>query len=180
MMIKANAQEAVQAGIAGGAGLDFSTPAPHFVADLECIGPDGVPKWKTRWKNVVTDQGRGEALNKLFGCTGAYTASWFLGLHSLAATNQTHRLSNITASECGSYGANRPQITFASTYTTGSATASCSYGFTAGTQTISGAFVGNVQQTASTAGVLYSEGNFGASRQAQNADTLNVTLTLSF
>jgi hypothetical protein len=178
-MERANVVEMMAAGLVAGGNTEHGAPAPHFVADVVCHGPRGV-EWQERWANVVCDQGRGEALNKLFGCTGAYTASWFMGLHSLGATNQTHRLSNITASELGSYGANRPQITFASTYTTGSATATASYGFTAGTQTLSGAFVANVQATGGTNGVLYSEGNIGASQQVQQNNTLSMTLTLSF
>lgn len=179
--------EKAAAGIAGGNNFSESIRAPYFTADFECIGPDGLPKWKTKWKNVVVDQGKGMLINRAFGCTGNYTAAWYMGLHSGSnTTNSTMQISGTgsqgaTASELGSYGANRPTITFASTYTSGQATATASYGFTAGTQTVSGAFIANVQATAATAGgILYSFGGFAASRQVQNNDTLNVTVTLNF
>lgn len=180
---KAKAEDKLAVGIAGGTDSAVAVAAPSFTADFECIGADGIPKWKTRWQNVVTDEGKGMILNRCFGATTTQsTPVWYLGLHSLAATNATHRLSNITASEIGGYAANRALIGgFASTYVSGSGSATATYGFTAaGPYTVSGAFVCNVLQTATTAGILYSEGNFGASRQVVSNDTLNVTVTLSY
>lgn len=133
-------------------------------------------------KNVVVNQGKGEILNKLFGCTGNYTASVYMGLHSVT-TASNHVLSNITASEVGGYATSRPNIAFNSTYTAGSASASASFGFTTSTYTVSGAFLalGTTNSgTGATAGVEYSEGNFAASQQVQSGNTLNVTVTVSY
>lgn len=188
MKDKINPVERSAAGLASGSGLGFDINAPYFMADFECIGPDGQPRWRTRWKNVVTDQGKGLLISRAFGCTGNYTAAFYMGLHSGSNnTNSTMQISGTgsqgcTASELGSYGANRPTITFASNYTSGTATATASFGFSASTQTCSGAFIVNgAQGTGVTAGgFLYSFGSFAASRQVQSADTLNVTVTLNF
>ena len=176
------------AGIAGGNGYSEDISAPRFTADFECIGADGLPKWRTKFKNVVVDQGKGLLINRAFGFASNSSQIWYMGLHSgTNTTNSTAVISGAgsqgaTASEVGNYGANRPSITFGSVYTTGQATATASYGFTAGTQTVSGAFIAcGVQGTGVTAGgYLYSFGGFAASRQVQSNDTLNVTVSLNF
>jgi len=185
---KARPGEQAAVGVAGGEAEPAWVPAPRFFADFECMrpGPAGpFMAWAEPYKNVVVDQGKANILNRMLGCTGAYTAFAFLGLHS-ATTASNHVWSNISASQVVSYGANVPLITFASTYTVASASATASYGFTAGTQTVSGAVVlfhttNTMSTNAATANILeYSEGQFAASRQVQLNDTLNVTLTVSY
>jgi hypothetical protein len=135
--------------------------------------------------NVVVDQGKGHLLNGRFGGLTKSSAGIFLQLHS-ATTASNHVWSNISGSQVASYGNNLPLITFATTYTAGLATATCSYGFTAGTQTVSGACVqfyttNTMSTSAATADILhYSEGQFAASRQVQANDTLNVSVSVSF
>lgn len=185
--VKAEAQNA--AGIAGGNGISEDINAPKFTADFECIGPDGLPKWRTKYANIVVNQGKGLLINRAFGAASNISYSYYMGLHS--ATNVTEPTAVIsgtgtigcTASEVGNYATSRPMITFGSAYTSGQATATCSYGFTAGgAQTVQGAFIvcGNSSVSGTTPGYLYSIGSFAASRQVQSNDTLNVTVSLNF
>jgi hypothetical protein len=172
----------VSGGLQMGAQInDDSFFPPAFKADFQCIGADGQVRWEAPWQNAVVNQAKVDLINNYLGRTNVAHNSWYVGLHSLAATNVTHSLSHITGSEIGGYSANRASFTVSNTYTTNSATFSVSYGFTgAGPYTVSGAFIGDVAATGGTNGLLYSEGNFGASRQILNLDTLNVTITLSY
>jgi len=183
---KAEGKDILTMAVAGSNELQVEDMAPKFMAELECVGPEGA-KWRTKWKNTVVTQGKSDLINKYFGfASGAgYTAAWYLGLFNSAMTANTaltHALSLITSAEIGSYGANRPAITFGSALNSASQSVSqsASYVFNASTQSVGGAFICNVQATAGTNGILYSEGNFGATRVVQNADTLNVTVTVSF
>jgi hypothetical protein len=163
--------------------------APVLVMDVECWEPDGnggIRKvWRTAGKNVVLDQGKGQLFNRAFGFQTASTFGPYLFLHS-ATTASNQVWSNVSASQVGSYGNNVPQFSFASTYTNGSATATASYGFTAGTQTVSGAAIAwhttnTLSTNAATAGIaLYNMGQFAASQQVQNGNTISVSGTLSF
>lgn len=165
-----------------------AVPYHMLAAELWRSSPYGpVRVWVDGYThNVVVDQGKGQLLNRMFGGGTASSVGAFLQLHS-ATTASNHVWSNISASQVASYGANVPLITFASTYTVGSASGTQSYAFTAGTQTISGGalqfYTTNTMSTnAATAGILhYAEGNFvGGSRQAQNGDSLSVSVTVSY
>jgi hypothetical protein len=187
MKNKAEANDIVAAGLASGTdGGSASIAAPHYVAEFECIGADGLPKWKTRWKNLVTTAGKADLINKYFGCTGGYTALWYMGLASNDMStvgsknpNVSDVLTNHAWAEAGGYGASRQAITFASTYAVTTASTSAAYAFT-GNQSIGGAFICNVSATTNSTGVLYSDNTFAATRAVSNGDTLNVTVTVSF
>jgi hypothetical protein len=112
-------------------------------------------------------------------------------LHSASlATNNVW--SQISASQVVSYGASMLPITFATTNTAAgdagvaSMSATGSFGFNASTQTCSGA--GFLFYTSASGGTnlatadarLYAYGTFAASQLVQSANTLSVTVTLSF
>jgi hypothetical protein len=188
MTHKANANDAVAPGVGMGAGQGVVVPAPSFHAEFEQLRRiDGkivtVDRWP--WDNVVVDVGKGQILNRLFGSITKSTAGCFLQLHS-ATTASNHVWSQISASQVISYGNNVPQITFNTNYAVGSASATASYGFTASTQTVSGACVqfyttNTMSSNAATVDILqYSEGQFANSRQVIANDTLNVSLTVSY
>jgi hypothetical protein len=172
------------------AGSNFhEVAAPAFHAEMECWrrDEDGRPyvAWTNEFDNVVVDQGRGHVINVLFGSGTASTKGVFLWLHS-ATTASNHVWSNISASRILSFGNNVPQLTFATTYASGSATATCSYSFNASTQTVSGGAIlfyttNTLSSNAATADILeYSEAPFAAgSRQVQNNDSLSISVTLS-
>lgn len=169
---------------------------PRFVGDFECWekGPDGQPRrvWRDYWGNMVVNQGRQHVANRLFASATRSTAGAMLFLHS-ATLGSGNVWSNISASQVVSYGASIPAVTFAETWTnasdtgTNSLSCSASYGFTASTQTVSGA--GVLFYTSASAGTnlasadarLYAYGTFaGGSQLVQNGNTLSATVTLSF
>lgn len=169
---------------------DWIEAAPYHMLQAELLRMvDGSKQriWLDGYThNVVVNQGKGQLLNRMFGGGTASSVGAFLQLHS-ATTASNDVWSNISASQVASYGANVPLITFASTYTAGSASGTASYNFTAGTQTVSGGaiqfYTTNTMSTnAATAGILhYAEGQFvGGSRQVQNGDTLNCSITVSY
>ena len=176
--------DVVAAGIHGGGNNAYTMEAPWFSLKGEIIRPNGEREPVEMDHNVVVNQGKGLALNNIFGSITASTAGCALFLHS--ATTASDRVwSHISASQVHSYGNSMPAITFASTYDAGLATASASYAFNASTQTVSGA--GVLFYTSASVGTnanesqlkLYAYGHFAASRQVQSNDTLNVTLSVS-
>jgi hypothetical protein len=150
---------------------------PHFIYDITDRAADGHVRWHERIHNLVTTVGKNDLLDKYFKGS-AYTASWFLGLKGTgsAAAGDT-AASHAGWSEVNPYSGNRPAITFG-TSSAGSNTATAvSYTINA-TATVAGAFVQSVNT--GTTGILYSAGDFAASRSVVSGDTLNVTLTVSF
>jgi hypothetical protein len=115
-----------------------------------------------------------------------------LFLHS-ATLGSGNVWSQISGSQVISYGASIPPVTFAETWTnasdtgTNSLSCSASYGFSASTQTVSGA--GVLFYTSASCGTapasadvrLYAYGTFqGGSQLVQNGNTLSASVTLSF
>jgi hypothetical protein len=170
---------------------------PVFFLDAECIRPDenGEPKvvWRDSFQhadgtpgNVVVNEGAAMILNRIFGSSAvAQTIGAFINLHS-ATTASDQAWSNISASQVKSYGNSVPRATFTTGANIRSTSQSVTYGFTASTQTVSGAaihfYTASTQSTNAATGdiIQYSVGQFGTARTVQNADTLNVTVTVSF
>lgn len=140
--------------------------------------------WKETGHNVVVNQGRGALFNKAMGFQTASSFGMYALPHS-ATTGSNNVWSDISASRVISYGNDVPKITFATTYASGSATGTCSYGFTASTQTVSGIalawYTANTMSSNAAAAdiLLYNQGQFGASQQVQSGNTLSVSVTLS-
>jgi hypothetical protein len=158
--------------------------APWMSMKGEIIRPNGERIPVEMKHNAVMDAGKGHALNNLLGSITASTAGAALFLHS-ATTASNNVWANISGSQVHSYGASMPAVTFASTYAAGLATATASFGFSASTQTVSGAglmfYTSASCATSITAGagLVYAYGHFSTSRQVQSGDTLNVTLSVS-
>lgn len=150
--------------------------APRFRYAVECIGADGVPRWREDIFNLVTTVGKTDLIDKYFKASG-YTAAFFLGLKGTgtAATGDT-LASHAGWSEATPYAGNRPAITFGTTSAGSNTATAVSYSINA-TATVAGAFVATVNT--GTAGTLYSAGDFAVSRSVVSGDTLNVTLTVS-
>ena len=154
--------------------LHESVPAPHCRYAVECVGRDGVVKWREEFGNLVTTGGKDDLLDKYFGAV--VSVGWYMGL-----VNGTPAATDTLASHAGwteatPYTGNRPAISW-SAASAGSKTATAvSYAITAGA-TVTGAFLSSVNT--GTAGILYSAGNFSASRTVASGDTLNVTPTMS-
>lgn len=195
MSEKAQANAKVGAGLKAGVGDVDVVMAPRWGGDFELIRPGEGVVWREQWNNAVVQEGKHFIVARVFGRSRTdNTAGIVLALHSCTTTHTQSNWANLSASQVHSYGGSAPGITFgtsmgnntdAATYT-----ASASYGFSASTQTVSGAAVimyssTNMGTTVAggtnnTQALLYSIGNFGASRQVQSGDTLNVTLTVSF
>lgn len=133
-------------------------------------------QWNETFHNVVTNAGRNDVLDKYFKGS-SYTAAWYLGL----AGTGTKAAADTLASHAGwaevtPYSGNRPAITFGTTASQSNTASAVSYTINA-TATVAGAFIASVNT--GTSGLLYSAGDFAASRSVANGDTLNVTPTVS-
>lgn len=133
-------------------------------------------KWKETIHNLVTTAGKTDIVDKYFkGST--YTAAWYMGL----AGSGTKAAADTLASHAGwteqtPYSGNRPAITFGTTSSGSNTATAVSYSIT-GSATVAGAFIASVNT--GTSGILYSVGDFSASRTVASGDTLNVTATVS-
>jgi hypothetical protein len=86
-MSKATSKAAdfVSAAMVMGAGTGQMCTARGFY-ELECVGPDGKPKWKARSKNLVVNVGL-KAMCDAFFAGVNYNAAWFIGLYGAALAN---------------------------------------------------------------------------------------------
>lgn len=176
MRMAANAQSTAVAGVEMRQGLPVEVGAVSFTYTITCIDKHGHVKWRESFHNLVTTAGKNDLLDKYFKGS-SYTATWFLGLKGTGSAAAADTASSHAGwSEVTPYSGNRPAITFG-TSSSGSNTATAvSYSINA-TQTVAGAFVQSVNT--GTTGILYSAGDFAASRSVVSGDTLNVTLTVS-
>ena len=147
---------------------------------------DGKVIWVEDFDNLVTTVGKNDLLDKYLAGS-AYTASFFMGLKgtgSAAAgdTQSSHAgWSEVGNANAPAYSGTRKTPAW-SAASAGSKTesAASSFGFTSG-GTVYGCFLnsGGTSAIDNTTGVLFSAGDFGASRAVLTGDTLNVTYTLS-
>jgi hypothetical protein len=155
----------------------------HGVYVLECLDSQGNLKWTDRVENLVTTQGKNDALdNYLSGV--AYTAAFSIGLIGAASYTTGVAVGDTAASHAGwvedvNYSqANRPAAAF-SAAAAGSKTTSAPSVFTINaTTTLKGCILISNNIKGGTTGVLYSAGLFsGGDRSMINGDTLNVSYT---
>ncbi len=133
-------------------------------------------QWKETFHNLVTNVGRNDVLDKYFKGS-AYTAAWFLGLKGTGSAAAADTASSHAGwAEVTPYAGNRPAITFGTTSSQSNTATVVSYTINA-TATVAGAFIQSVNT--GTTGILYSAGDFAASRSVASGDTLNVTPTVT-
>lgn len=177
-MINENAKagDGLGVGLVARTDLAEGFKAPSITYRVECFDADGKLKWTEEFENLVTTAGKTDIVDKYLKGSG-YTAAWYLGLKGtgLAAAGDT-LVSHAGWTEITSYTGNRQAITWGTT-SSGSNTASAVSFSITGTATVAGAFTSTV--ATGTAGVLYSAGDFAASRSVVSGDTLNVTSTIS-
>jgi hypothetical protein len=159
---------------------------------VECRDADGKLKWNEEFPNLVVAIGKQLMLDTLLRTSGTYTTVGpFLGLISnsttfAAADTMTSKtwteLTTYTVSGSGVRGtavfaASTSSGTTPSNVTTSTATA-ITYTMT-GSATVYGCFLvtgtGAVSTLSSTAGTLYSEGNFSTAKTVTSGDTVSVT-----
>jgi hypothetical protein len=160
-----------------------------------CRDKDGSIKWEDKFPNLVVAVGKQLLLDTLLRTSGTYTTVGpFLGLTNAtltpAATDTMTTLvgggKEFTAYTVGG-SAVRGTASFAAASSAGttpsnvttSAASSITYTITGGGGTVYGCFLvtgtGAVSTQSSTAGTLYSEGNFTTAKATTAGDTVSVT-----
>ena len=159
---------------------------------VECRDADGKLKWNEEFPNLVVAVGKQLMLDTLLRTSGTYTTVGpFLGLinnsttFAAADTMTSKSWTELTTYTVGGSAVRGTAVFAASTssgstpsnVTTSTATA-ITYTMT-GSATVYGCFLvtgsGAVSTLSSTAGTLYSEGNFGTAKTVTSGDTVSVT-----
>ena len=159
---------------------------------VECRDADGKLKWTEEFPNLVVAVGKQLMLDTLLRTSGTYTTVGpFLGLinnsttYAAADTMTSKTWTELTTYTVGGsavrgtavFAASSSSGTTPSNVTTSSATA-ITYTMT-GSATVYGCFLvtgtGAVSTISSTAGTLYSEGNFSTAKTVTSGDTVSVT-----
>jgi hypothetical protein len=159
---------------------------------VECRDADGKLKWNEEFPNLVVAVGKQLMLDTLLRTSGTYTTVGpFLGLinnsttFAAADTMTSKTWTELTTYTVGGsavrgtavFAASSSTGTTPSNVTTSTATA-ITYTMT-GSATVYGCFLvtgtGAVSTISSTAGTLYSEGNFSTAKTVTSGDTVSVT-----
>jgi hypothetical protein len=159
---------------------------------VECRDADGKLKWNEEFPNLVVAVGKQLMLDTLLRTSGTYTTVGpFLGLinnsttFAAADTMSSKTWTELTTYTVGGsavrgtavFAASTSSGTTPSNVTTSTATA-ITYTMT-GSATVYGCFLvtgsGAVSTISSTAGTLYSEGNFATAKTVTSGDTVTVT-----
>lgn len=161
---------------------------------VECRDAQGNLKWNEEFPNLVVAIGKQLLLDTLLRTSGTYTTVGpFLGLinnsTSFAATDTmtsktwteltTYTVGGSAVRGTAVFAASTSSGTTPSNVTTSTATA-ITYTMT-GSATVYGCFLvtgtGAVSTLSSTAGTLYSEGNFSTAKTVTSGDTVTVTFS---
>ena len=163
---------------------------------VECRDANGNLKWTEEFPNLVVQGGKQLMLDTLLRTSGTYTTVGpFLGLTKVsltpAATDTMTTLVTTNAAEFTNYtvggSAVRGTAVFAASTSTGttpsnvttSTATAITYTITGAGGTVYGCFLvtgsGAVSTQSSTAGTLYSEGNFATAKVTTVGDTVSVT-----
>jgi hypothetical protein len=164
----------------------------HGYYHVECRDADGNLKWNEEFPNLVVAVGKQLMLDTLLRTSGTYTTVGpFLGLinnsttYAAADTMTSKTWTELTTYTVGGsavrgtavFAASSSSGTTPSNVTTSTATA-ITYTMT-GSATVYGCFLvtgtGAVSTISSTAGTLYSEGNFSTAKTVTSGDTVSVT-----
>ena len=158
--------------------------------EFECFDSEGNLKWTESVKNLVTNEGLDDVLDKYLKGSG-YTAAWYVGLvdnasfTAIAATNTSTDIHVSTATngwiEFDDYSEGVRQTLTLGTVSSQSVDNSASKAAFSidATGVVNGAFVVDTNVWGTGAGVLYGAASFSATRNVENGDTLNVTVTLT-
>lgn len=149
---------------------------------VECFDPAGNLKWVEEIRNLVTNEGLNDNLDKYLKGS-AYTAAFYVGLTDgtpTVAAGDTMSSHAGWAEVVAYTEANRPGLTLGtvSGQSVDNSASKASFSVNANGTTIGGAFVVTNNTKSGTTGVLYGVGAFtGGDKSADNGDTLNVTVT---
>lgn len=186
-MEKLNIVEGVGAGLVARPSA-AETCEVHGRYRAECLDADGNVKWVEEFDNIVVDVGKRWMLDNALNTSATSATNVYMGLKGTGTPVNTDTMAshaswselNITASS----GA-RLSVSFAAASGNSKATsANVSFSVTAaGPTSVFGVFVvlGSTAVTTngSTAGTLFSAGDFSSSRSVVSGDTLNVSYSVS-
>jgi hypothetical protein len=163
---------------------------------VECRDAQGNLKWTEEFPNLVVQGGKELLLNTLLRTSGIYTTVGpFLGLTKVSltpvATDTMTTLVTTNAAEFTNYTVGGSAVRGTAVFTaatssgstpsnvTTSSAAAITYTITGAGGTVYGCFLvtgtGAVSTQSSTAGTLYSEGNFTTAKVTTAGDTVSVT-----
>lgn len=151
----------------------------YLVYDLVARDRRGRYKWRRKFKNLVTTEGKNDILDKYFRGAG-YTAAWYVGLKGVGAPAATDTAaSHPNWPEITAYSQpSRPALTLGAP-ASGSATTTTAARFDiTGGVTVAGAFTATDGGKGGVAGKIYSAGDFATARTLVAGDVLNVNITL--
>lgn len=181
---RAKALTASGAGVGRGAVMGETAEAHgHYL--IQCIDCNGNLKFVDTIENLVTTQGKNDALDKYLSGS-SYTAAHYIGLISATGYDAGVKTSDTAASHSGwtedtHYTQNaRPSAAFAAA-ANGSKSLSSPLVFSINASTtIKGCFLITNPTKGGTTGVLYSAGLFtGGDKVVSDGDTLSVSYTAS-
>jgi hypothetical protein len=162
--------------------------------EVECRDAEGNLKWEEKFPNLVVAVGKQLMLDTFLKGSAYTVVGPFLGLignsttFAAADTMASHTWSEFTNYTVGGSSV-RGTAVFASATSSGttptnvttSAATAVIYTITGGGGTVYGCFLvtgtGAVSTLSSTAGILYSEGNFSVSKTVTAGDTVSVTFS---
>lgn len=157
--------------------------AGYFTA--VCRGPDGKEKWRDGFHNTVMTLGKNDILDK-FLKGAAYTQTIRMGLKGAGAqvvgdTQASHAgWLEVGLANAPTYTGNRKDVVMGAAAAGISVSPGQVFAITS-TGTVAGCFINNGGSATidNTTGVLFSAGDFAASRSVFSGDTITVTYTLN-
>lgn len=150
-----------------------------------CHGPDGKEKWREGFHNTVMTLGKNDLLDK-FLKGSAYTQTIRMGLKGAGSqvagdTQASHAgWLEVGLANAPTYTGNRKDVVMGAAAAGVSVSPGQVFAITS-TGTVAGCFINNGGSATidNTTGVLFSAGDFSASRSVLSGDTITVTYTLN-